>query len=84
MVRELEIIFRLHAVARKLRIARHILVFLKKLRRIPPLPIILAVSVRASAQALVPLAPTATPAATLSIIDQISLPSNREEAVPWP
>ena len=44
MVRELEIIFGLDAVARELRIARHALVFLEQLGGIAALAVVLAVA----------------------------------------
>jgi hypothetical protein len=70
MVGELEIIFGLDPIARELSIARHALVFLEQLGGVAALAIILAVS-RLSAEILPPLAPTAAPAAALSIVDQI-------------
>ena len=78
MVRELEIIFGLDAVARELRIARHALVFFEQLGGIAALAIVLPVA-RLSAEVPAPLSPTAAPAAALSIIDQMptSLRSSR-------
>jgi hypothetical protein len=78
MVRVLEIIFGLDAVARELGVARHALVFLEELRGIATLAIILPVP-RLSAEVLAPLSPTAAPAAALSIVDQMptSLRSSR-------
>jgi len=73
VIGELQIIFGLYAVAGKLRVARHVLVLLEKLRGIAPLTIVLAVT-RLSAEILSPLAPAAAPAATLSIVDQILRP----------
>ena len=70
MIRELQKIFGLDAVAGKLGVARHVLVFLEELRRIAALAIVLAVT-RLSAEILSPLSPTAAPAAALSIVDQI-------------
>jgi hypothetical protein len=70
MVCELQIIFGLHPIARELRIARHALVFFEQLGGIAALAIVLPVT-RLSAKVLAPLTPTATPAAALSIIDQI-------------
>ena len=70
MIRELQKIFGLDAVAGKLGVARHVLVFLEELRRIAALAIVLAVA-RLSAEILSPLSPTAAPAAALSIVDQI-------------
>jgi hypothetical protein len=70
MVGELKIIFGLHAVARELRVARHALVFLEQLSGIAALAIVLTVP-RLSAKVLSPLTPATTPAAALSIIDQI-------------
>jgi len=75
MVRELQIIFSLDAVAPELRVAGHALVFFQKLRGIATLTIVLAVAVRPSTNILGPLAPAAATAATLlSIIDQMLLP----------
>jgi len=71
MVRELQIIFGLDAIAGKLGVARHILVFFEQLRGIAPLTIVLAVP-RLSAEVLSPLSPATAPAAaTLSIVDQM-------------
>jgi len=81
MVRELEIIFGLDAVARELRITRHALVFFEQLRGIAPLPIVLAVP-RLSTEILSPLSPTTAPAAALTIIDQMPT-SLRSVAVPF-
>ena len=78
MIRELEIIFGLDAVARELRIARHALVFFEQLGGVAALAIVLPVA-RLSAEVLAPLSPAAAPAAALSIIDQMptSLRSSR-------
>jgi hypothetical protein len=73
MVRILQIIFGLDAITRELRVARHALVFFEQLRSVAALAIVLPVS-RLSTEALAPLAPTAAPAAALTIIDQIRLP----------
>ena len=71
MVRELEIIFGLDAVARELRIARHALVFFEQLGGIAALAIVLAVA-RLSAEVPAPrLSTAAAPAAALTIIDQM-------------
>lgn len=70
MVRKLQIIFGLNAVARELRIAGHALVFLKQLRGIATLAVVLPVP-RLTTEILAPLSSTATPAAALSIVDQI-------------
>ena len=56
MVRELQIIFGLDAVARELRIARHALVFLEQLGGIAALAIVLAVA-RLSAEVLASAVP---------------------------
>jgi hypothetical protein len=72
MVRILQIIFALDAVAGKLRVARHALVFFEELRGIATLAIVLAVARLPAAE--VPtstLSPTTAPAAALSIVDQI-------------
>jgi len=73
MIRELEIIFGLDAVARELRVARHALVFLEQLRGIAALTVVLAVP-GLSTQALAPLSPAAAPAAALTIVDQMPTP----------
>ena len=67
MLRILQIIFALDAIARKLRVPRHVLVLFEKLRRIAALPVVLPVApeVRAS------LAPAAASATALSIVDQM-------------
>ena len=70
VIRELEIIFGLDAVASELGIARHALVLLEQLRRIAALTIVLAIA-RLSAKILAPLSATTAPAAALSIIDQM-------------
>jgi hypothetical protein len=80
MVRVLQIIFGLHAVAPELCIARHALVFLEQLRGVATLAIVLAVAVRPATQILGPLTPAAATAATLSIIDQMLLPSKQKLA----
>jgi hypothetical protein len=69
MVRELQIIFGLDAVAGELGVARHALVFLKQLGGIAALAIVLPVP-WLSAEVLAPLSPTTAPAAALSIVDQ--------------
>jgi hypothetical protein len=75
MVCVLQVIFGLHAVTAELRITRHALVFFQQLRRIAALAVVLAIAVGPAAEILRPLAPTAATAATLSIIDQMLLPS---------
>jgi hypothetical protein len=70
MVCELEEVFGLDPVARKLRVPRHALVLFEQLSGVAALAIVLAVA-RLSAEILPPLAPTAAPAAALSIVDQI-------------
>jgi len=70
VVGELQIIFGLHAITRKLRLARHALVFLEQLRGVPALAIVLPVP-RLAAEALAPLSPATAPAAALTIIDQM-------------
>ena len=65
MVRELEIIFGLDAVARKLSVASHALIFLEELGSIAALAVVLPVP-RLSADALIPLTPTTAPAAAAS------------------
>ena len=70
MVRELQIIFGLDAVARELRVARHALVFLEQLGGVAALAIVLAVP-GCPPRFWSPLSPTAAPAAALTIIDQM-------------
>jgi len=70
----LQIIFCLDAVARKLRIARHALVFFEQLRGITALAIILAIAGLAAAGIRSSLPTAAAPAAALTIIDQMLLP----------
>ena len=70
MVRELEIIFGLDAVARKLGVARHAFIFFEQLGGITALATVLPVA-RLSAEVRSPLSPTAAPAAALTIIDQM-------------
>ena len=71
MFGELEVIFALDAVAAKLRVAGHVLVFFKQLRRIAALPIVLAVPARLSAGLAPLLPPTTASAAALTIADQM-------------
>jgi hypothetical protein len=70
VIRKLEEIFRLNAIARELRIPRHVLVLLKQLRGIATLPVILPVA-RLTADILAPLSTAAASAAALTIIDQM-------------
>jgi hypothetical protein len=79
MVRELEKIFGLDAVARKLGVARHALVFFQELGGVAALAIVLAVPRLSAEVPTSPLSPAAASAATLSIIDQMptSLSSSR-------
>ena len=78
MVGELEIIFGLNAVTRKLGIARHALVFLEQLRRIATLPIVASVAPAVAGHSLGTLSTTAATAtrAVLTIIDQKSWSSS--------
>jgi len=69
MVRILQIIFGLHAVARELGVARQALVFFEQLSGVPALTIVLAVP-RLTAEVLASLPSTAATAAALSLIDQ--------------
>jgi hypothetical protein len=79
MVRELKIIFGLDAVACKLGIARHALVFFEQLGGIAALAVVLAIAVRPSAtNTRGPLPTTTATAAALTIIDQIRLPSKQK------
>jgi hypothetical protein len=78
MVRELQIIFALHAVARELRVASHVLVFLEQLCRVATLAVVLAVA----PETLAPLAPTAATAAALSIVDQMPTSLNSRSVCP--
>ena len=72
MVGELEVIFALDAVAGELRVARHALVFLKQLRRVATLPVILPITSGLTPEVLASRPPTTTaPAAALTIVDQI-------------
>ena len=76
MVRELQIILGLHAVAGQLGVARHALVLFEQLRGVAALAIVLPVARLATAHSLGPLPAAAAPAAALTIIDQMptSLP----------
>jgi hypothetical protein len=67
MIGELQVIFGLHAIAGELGVARHVLVFLKQLRGVSALAIILPIA----PEIRVSLAPAAAAAATLSIVDQM-------------
>jgi len=73
MVRILQIIFGLDAVARELRIARHALVLFEQLGGVAALAVVLSIP-RLAAEVRSPLSSTAAPAAALTIIDQNSLP----------
>jgi hypothetical protein len=75
MVRILQVIFGLDAIACKLSVARHALVLFEQLGGIAALAIVLAIArLTTTADVRAPL-PTATaPAATLTIIDQMLLP----------
>jgi len=73
VIRELQKIFGLNAVAGELGVSRHALVFFQQLGGVAALAIVLAVA-RLSAEVLPPLPTTAAPAAALSIIDQIHRP----------
>ena len=70
MVRILQVIFGLDAVAGELRIARERLVFFKQLRRITAMPVVLPVAGTAG-HALRALSTAATTTAALTIIDQL-------------
>ena len=70
MFGELQVIFALHAVAAKLRVARHVLVLLEQLRGIAALPAVLAVA-RLPPDVRGPLPATAATAAALSVVDQM-------------
>ena len=78
MVGELEIIFGLNAVTRKLGVARHALVFLEQLRRIATLPVVAGVAPAVARHSLGTLSTTAATAtrAVLTIIDQKSWSSS--------
>jgi hypothetical protein len=82
MVRELEIIFGLDAVSRKLGVARHALVFFEQLGRIAALAIVLAVARLSTEIPASALSSTAAPAAALTIIDQMPT-SLRSVACPF-
>jgi len=73
MVRILKKIFGLDAVARKLRVARHALVFFEQLGGVAALAIVLTVP-RLSAEVRAPLSTAAAPATALSIVDQMLRP----------
>jgi hypothetical protein len=70
MLRELQIIFGLHSVARELGIARHALVLLEELGGVAALASVLPVTAR-STGILAPLSAAAAPAAALTIVDQV-------------
>jgi hypothetical protein len=67
VIRELQIIFALDAIAGELRVARHVLVFFEQLRGVAPLAVVLPVAPEIWAS----LAPAAATAAALSIVDQM-------------
>lgn len=73
MIRELQIIFGLHAIARELRIARHRLVLFVQLRRVAPCPCFGTIAAAAIGSAFHPLrtrTPATAAASLLSIVDQ--------------
>ena len=71
MVRILEIIFGLDAVARELGIARHALIFFEQLGGIAALAVVLPVARLSAEVPAAALSPAAAPAAALSIVDQM-------------
>jgi hypothetical protein len=76
----LEIIFGLNAIARELRVPRHVLIFLEQLSGIAALAVIGPVARLSSAGVLAPLPPAAATAATLlSVVDQNPHFPNKEE-----
>jgi hypothetical protein len=81
VIRILQIIFGLHAVARELRVARHALIFLQELGGIAALAIVLAVARLSTEVPTSTLSPTTAPAAALSIVDQMPT-SLRSELAP--
>ncbi|GGA04305.1 hypothetical protein GCM10019071_38560 [Sphingobium fuliginis] len=89
MVGKLQIIFRIHPIARHLGIARHILVFFKKLGRIAaraavdPVAIVTAAPIATVGPAII-VVPAAIPATGLPVVDQelilaFTLPSFTEK-----
>jgi hypothetical protein len=72
MIRELQIIFGLHAITRQLRVARHRLVLLVKLRGVAARPWFGPVTAATGAilHSVRPRAATAATAAVLSVVDQ--------------
>ena len=70
MVRELEVIFSLHAVAGKLHVARQGLVFLEQLSGIAALAIVLPIAIRTTGHSLGTLSTAAATATALTIVDQ--------------
>ncbi len=91
MVGELQIIFRIHPVARHLGVASHILVLLEKLDRIPasaavdPVAAIAAAPVTAARTSII-IVPAAITATGLPVVDQelvlaFTLPSFTENIV---
>jgi hypothetical protein len=83
MVRVLEIIFGLDAIARELRVARQTLVFFEQLGGIAALAIILPVP-RLSAEVRAPLSTATAPAAALTIIDQMPTSLRSSLSAPSP
>jgi hypothetical protein len=75
VIRELKIIFGVDAVALHLRVARQILVFLKKLGGIATRPIVETIATIGTARLTVTrlLAPTAAPATVLTVVYQLGL-----------
>lgn len=93
MIGELQIIFRIHPIARHLGIARHILVFLKKLGCIATRAVVDPVAVVAATPVTTigapVIVPTAIPATGLPVVDQelilaFTLPSFTENTVQSP
>ncbi len=84
MVRILQIIFGLDAIARELRVARQALVLFKQLSGVAALTVVLTVArLSATTPADVPLSTAAAPAATLSIVDQNCTSLTKQKSFPF-
>src|SRR5690606_31930453 len=70
VIRILQIIFGLDAIALHLRVAGQALIFLEKLGGIAALPVVLAIAGTGIAAGRTTAAPAAAPAAALTIVDQ--------------
>ncbi len=70
MIRELKVIFGLHAITGKLHVARQCLIFFEQLGGIAALAVVLAIAIRTTGHTLGTLSTATATAAALTIVDQ--------------